>query len=601
MKILGISDHLTCGAAVVENGQLISAVNEERLIRKKMVLGFPRKSIVEVLSLASIKPEELDCVAVASETGHFLNEYVDFDKGTYGIDEGILKGLFFSIGSQASALRSKMPIIEDIYYAAKRPVFAQRRRKVKQVLKDEFGITCPIFFISHHKAHAAAAYLASGYENSLLVTLDGAGDGHSSHVYDARGGRLCLLHAVPAFDSLGCYYAYATEICGFKAGRHEGKLTGLAAYGKPSYRDIFDRYIRYTNGSMVNIGNAYRQSAIKKLRTELPDDFSKADLASTVQTISEEISTQYVAHWLARTGQKNVALAGGVFANVKINQRVHEIEGVKSVFVYPAMSDEGLAAGAALVHWSEKHPDAVAKGHTCLDHVYLGREFSETEIADALANESVPHSEAKDCEAEVAELIAQGYVVARFNGPMEYGPRALGNRSILYRPDEPSVNDWLNKRLRRTEFMPFAPSILTEDAGEYLKALSGGKDTARFMTITFDCTEKMKKTCPGVVHVDGTARPQLVSNHDNPSYYRIIQEFKKRTGIGCIVNTSYNMHEEPIVCTPHDAIRSFKEGHLDVLAIGPFIAKNPEADKRVAANRARSSEERSAAWAIPKV
>jgi carbamoyltransferase len=588
MKILGISDHLTCGAALLQEGRLLAAVNEERLIRKKMVLGFPRKAIAEVLALAGVKPSELDCVAVASETGHFLNDYVDFDNGTFGIEEGLLKGLFFSIGSQASFLRGKVPIIEDLYYTMKQPVFAQRRRKVQAVLKEEFGITCPVVFVSHHLAHAAAAYYASGYQDGLLVTLDGAGDGHSSHIYDARNGKLKLLHAVPAFDSLGCYYAYATEICGFKAGRHEGKLTGLAAYGKPAYEQIIESYIRYENGSMTNIGNVYRQSAIKKLRSRLPKDLSKADLACTIQKVSEDITARYISHWLKQTGHRNVALAGGVFANVKINQRVHEIEGVESVFVYPAMSDEGISAGAALVRWAESNPEPAFQGHRCFDHVYLGREFSEASIAEALSANGVPCSMPEDPEADIAKLIAEGYVVARFNGPMEYGPRALGNRSILYRPDEPEVNDWLNKRLRRTEFMPFAPSILNEDAEEFLQGIRGARDTARFMTITFDCTAKMKELCPGVVHVDGTARPQLVRSSDNPSYYRIISEYKRLTGVGCIVNTSYNMHEEPIVCTPDDAIRSFKEGHLDVLAIGPFIAMGPGAEQRVAAARQRS-------------
>jgi carbamoyltransferase len=601
MKVLGISDHLTCGAAVVDSGRVVAAVNEERLVRKKMVLGFPRKAIVEVLALAGVRPQELDCVAVASTTGHFLDAYVDFDKGAFGVDEGLVKGLLFNIGARASFLRSKLPFLEDLYYAVKQPIFAHRRRRVREVLRREFDITCPVVFISHHLAHAAGAYQASGFEDALLVTLDGAGDGHSSHIYDARGGKLTLLRAVPAFDSLGKYYAYVTEICGFTAGRHEGKVTGLAAYGTPTYRDVFDRYIRSDDGSMKNIGNAYRQSALRRLSAELPDGFSKANLAATIQTVTEEIAVRYTSRWLKRTGLRNVALAGGVFANVKINQRIHEIDDVESLFVYPAMSDEGLAAGAALVRWAETNPDAVSKGTKCFDHVYLGREYSDDDIARALAREGIPHTRSDDCEADTAQLIADGYVVARFAGRMEYGPRALGNRSILYRPDEPSVNDWLNTQLRRTEFMPFAPSILKEDADQFLKDLEGARDTARFMTITFDCTDKMKQQCPGVVHVDGTARPQLVSSTDNPSYYRIIKAFKERTGLGCIVNTSFNIHEEPIVCSPGDAIRAFKKGHLDVLAIGPFLAKSVGVDERVAARRQGSQGERTASWTTAKV
>ena len=581
MKILGISDHLTCGAALIEDGRIVAAVNEERLARMKMVMGFPRKSIEEVLSIANVKPDELDYVAVASETGHFLNEYVDFDQGTYGIDEGLMKGLFFSIGARASFLRSKLPILENLYYGLKQPLFAHRRRKVKQVLQDEFGICCPVKYVSHHLAHAATAYYASGFEDGLIVTLDGAGDGHSSHVYDAAGGNLTYLHSVPAFDSLGCYYAYATEICGYKAGKHEGKLTGLAAYGKPAYRELFDRYIAYRDGTIKNIGDAYRHAAIRKLESELPDDFSHQDLATTIQLLSEEIAVQYVSYWQRQTERRNVGLAGGVFANVKINQRIHEIGAVDSVFVYPAMSDEGISAGAALVQLHAVNPGMIKTGNDCLDHVYLGRDFSDRDIAMALDGQRVPHNKSSNCEADIAELIEKGYVVARFNGRMEYGPRALGNRSILYRPDEPSVNDWLNKRLKRTEFMPFAPAVLDEEAEHCFFGLRGARNTARFMTITFDCTKTMSQSCPGVVHIDGTARPQIVSETDNPSFYRIIREFKKLTGLPCIVNTSFNIHEEPIVCTPQDAIRAFKDGHLDVLAIGPYIAKSPEADQRV--------------------
>jgi carbamoyltransferase len=575
MNILGISDHFTSGAAVIIDGRVVTAVNEERLARKKMVMGFPRKSIAEVLRLAGLRPQELDAVAVASHWGHFLDNYVEMTNGVFAVDEGILRSLFFSVGSQLSFLRSKAPILERLYYDLRRPVYAQRRRKIAEVLRREFDITCPIRYFSHHFAHAACAYYASGFDDGLMVTLDGAGDGHSSHVYEVTGGRWQHLHSVPSFDSIGDYYAYVTHICGFKAGKHEGKITGLAAYGHPSYRQIFDRFIRYDgHGSMVNIGDCFRFAAIRKLLAALPRDYTKENLAATVQDLTEDIATRYVTFWMKQTGKRNIGLAGGVFANVKVNQRIHEIEGVDSLLVHPAMSDEGLAAGAALLHWSQSHGDARPPTGRCFEHVYLGPEFSERQIADALDAEKVEYNRPQDMEGEIARLVSQGYVVARFAGRMEYGPRALGNRSILYRPDQPSVNDWLNKRLRRTEFMPFAPTALAEDADQYFIGLDGARDTARFMTITFDCTDLMKTTCPGVVHVDGTARPQLVSESDNPSYYRIVKEFKKLTGMSCIVNTSFNIHEEPIVCSPQDAIRAFKIGHLDVLAIGPLLALN---------------------------
>ena len=578
MRILGISDHFISGAAVIIDGRVVSAVNEERLARMKMVMGFPRKSIEAALAIAGVRPEELDAVAVASEWGHFLNEYVPFDNGVFGVDEGVVRNLFFSAGSHLSWLRNKLPIAERLYYDLRRPAFARRRDRIREVLRDEFGITCPVTFESHHLCHAAGAHQASGFDDALVVTLDGAGDGHSAHVYEFRSGRATRLRTVPSFDSLGDYYGYVTHICGFKAGKHEGKITGLAAYGDPSYRAIFDRLIRYEDGSMVNAGNAFRHAAIKKLRSALPKDFSKKDLAATVQQVAEDITTSFIAYWQERTGLSNVALAGGVFANVKINQRVHELPGVSSVFVYPAMSDEGIAAGAALIRWSEA--TGTWAPSRCFDHVYLGPEFTDKEMENALQSKAITFTRPAEPEVEVARMVADGRVVARFAGRMEYGPRALGNRSILYRPDEPEVNDWLNKRLGRTEFMPFAPAAIAEDAHLYFDGLDGTHDTARFMTITYNCTDLMQKTCPGVVHVDGTARPQLVSESDNPSYYRILTEYKRLTGQSCFVNTSFNIHEEPIVCTPSDAIRAFTKGHLDVLAVGPFIAENQQPESR---------------------
>lgn len=580
MKVLGISDHIISGAAVVEEGRIVSAVNEERLARKKMLMGFPRLSITKVLELSGTRREELDHVAVASNWGHFLNDPVEFNSGVFAVDEGLVKNLFFAVGSRVSFLRSKLPFLEPIYYGMRQPVFAHRRREIRRILKEEFGISCPVEFVSHHHAHAASAYYGSGYEDALVATLDASGDGHSSHVYEVNGGKWKLLHTIPAFDSLGSWYATVTHISGFTAGKHEGKITGLAAYGKPDYLEILERMIQYKDGSMVNAADAFRSAAIRKLERALPTDWSREDLASSIQILSEQICSRYVGHWRDKTGQRNVALAGGVCANVRINQHIHELPGVESVYVFPAMSDEGLSAGAALLLFAQKRPEMRMHGEKCFEHVYLGQCYTEREIADALSAAGVEHSRLERPESEIARLISKGYVVARFNDRMEYGPRALGNRSILYRPDDRSANDWLNHSLKRTEFMPFAPVTLAEDAHRFYLGLKGAEETARFMTITFDCTEEMRRNYTGVVHIDGTARPQLVSESDNPSYYRIVSEFKRLTGLSSIVNTSFNIHEEPIVCTPQDAIRAFQTGHLDVLAIGPFIAKNVDADQR---------------------
>jgi len=212
---------------------------------------------------------------------------------------------------------------------------------------------------------------------------------------------------------------------------------------------------------------------------------------------------------------------------------------------------------------------------TALEDVYLGPDFTDHEIEKALEGAEMPAQYVGDVERNIAELLARGRVVARFEGRMEYGPRALGNRSILYQATDPTVNDWLNKRLRRTEFMPFAPVTLEEFADQCYLGLNGARQAARFMTITANCTDWMKQHCPAVVHVDGTARPQLLARKTNPRYYRILDEYRKLTGLPTLINTSFNLHEEPIVCSPSDALRSFSEGELDYLALGNYLVANP--------------------------
>jgi carbamoyltransferase len=319
-------------------------------------------------------------------------------------------------------------------------------------------------------------------------------------------------------------------------------------------------------------------SAVAELRRRLPQDFAREDLAASIQKHTERLATEFARHWIGVTGKRDVALAGGLFGNVRINQEIHELDAVDRCFVHPGMSDAGMGVGAALAAYYDRSPRP-ALNTRCLDHVYLGPSFGAGEIEVALAGRGLDVSFPDDLEAEVAGLLAEGAVVARFDGRMEYGPRALGNRSILYRPDDPSVNDWLNAALKRTEFMPFAPAVREEDASRCFHHMEGAERTSRFMTITFYCTDLMRKRCPGTVHIDGTARPQVVRSEDNPSFHRIIERYGELTGTPAIINTSFNMHEEPIVCSPDDAVRAFVSSQLDYLAIGPYLARNP-AQKR---------------------
>jgi carbamoyltransferase len=288
-----------------------------------------------------------------------------------------------------------------------------------------------------------------------------------------------------------------------------------------------------------------------------------------------------VSAWLAKTAMKNIVVSGGVHANVKLNQRLREIPGVERIFVYPNMGDGGCGTGAAMLAFE----------HRCvpraIDNVYLGPDYTEAEIAAALEVHGLAGERFDDTEERVAALLKNDSIVGRFNGRMEYGPRALGNRSILYPAKEPAVNQWLNHQLGRTEFMPFAPAALASEAHRLFHNLQGSEKSAEFMTLTFDCTDEMKRKCPAAVHVDGTARPQMVSRESNPSFHRILSRYNELTGIPALINTSFNMHEEPIVCSPDDAIRAFLAGRLDYLAIGPFLVRHPRFEE-ISRDRSRS-------------
>ena len=580
MLVLGITDGMSCGAAVVQDGAVLAAVSEERLTRIKMAFGFPRLSIAEVLRLANVGPSDIDLVTAATVNGYLYNGVREFDGWLEG-DKGTLRNAIFRVAGELAFLAEAVPGAEDLYYRARRPIFTRRRQTIGSILCEEFGLTAPLAFIDHHLAHAASAYFTSGLTDATVVTMDGGGDGASSHIYAVNDGAFRRLAHTSSYNSLGNYYAYATQICGFKAQKHEGKVTGLAAHGEPIYADLLDKFITFDGTRLRNRGRVVFRPAVHAIRRRLPPGWRREDLAASIQSHAERLAVAYVGHHLADGGSPHLAIAGGLFANVRINQELSNLPGVASVFVHPGMTDVGLAVGAALTPClRENSHRSMEPARDVLDHVYLGPSYTSQTIVAALDAHHVHYTRSVDIESDVAQLLTDGYVVARFNGRMEYGPRALGNRSILYQPSDTTVNDWLNEHLARTEFMPFAPSTLMEHADEFYARVPTGRDAARFMTITLDCTDRMKQTCPGVVHVDGTARPQLVRREDNPSYYRIIDEFHRRTGVPTIVNTSFNMHEEPIVCSPDDAIRAFQRGHLDALAIGDYLVRSPEPPDR---------------------
>ncbi len=588
MYVLGLGDHVDCGSALLEDGVVLAAINDERLVREKMVFGVPRESIRAILDLAGVRPDQIDLVAVGTRNQHLVPQYTDFRGGWFGLKRDKSKKLLFDVGSRLARFHNYLPGLEFAYYLLRRPSFLKRRRALRRILREELGIAAPVQFVDHHYCHATSAYYSSDFgREATVITIDGGGDGMSAKAYEVSEGRFRELTRVGSYHSLGNMYSYVTEICGFKAGRHEGKITGLAAHGEPIHEELLDSLLTYRDGGFHNVGNIFFHSALGELRQRLPEPFDREDLAASVQRHAERLSIEFTRYWVSRTGNRDVALAGGLFANVRINQKIHELPEVDRCFVHPGMTDSGIAVGAALAAYHDRDPRPETNTR-CLETVYLGPSYSSEDIAAVLENEEVDFGMPEDLPAECARLLSQGAVVAWFDGRMEYGPRALGNRSILYQPTDPSVNDWLNKALSRTEFMPFAPATIYEDRHRFYHSLAGAERTARFMTMTFDCTDEMKSTCPGVVHIDGTARPQLVRKQDNPSYYRVIEEYRSLTGLSSIINTSFNLHEEPIVCSPQDAVRAFKLGHLDYLAIGPYLARNP-APIEAAERRARGA------------
>ena len=578
MLVLGVSDGLTGGAALVRDGEILAVVSEERLSRLKMAFGFPRESIAEVMRIADVTPDQIDLVAEATQNNHFYNDVRPFTGWLQDeSDEGFVRNAIVNTVSGFGHLVDRFPVLESLYYAAKFPIYASRRSAIRRIFKQELGIGAPVRFVDHHLCHAASAYFTSGFDDALTLTMDGGGDRGSSVVYLVRNGVFRKIGETSAFNSLGNYYSYITHICGYKAQKHEGKITGLAAHGKPIYRDLLDSLITFDAGEIKNVGGQVFRGAVELIESRLPHGWSKIDLAASIQQHSEDLAVAYVKHHVPMDNSGNLAIAGGLFANVRINQRMLEIDGVNRLFVHPGMTDCGMPVGAAL-ELCINTEDGKTTGwkRDVIQDVYYGTGYSLKEIEQALRDNGLEFSRSECIEKDIAELLTQGYVVARFNGRMEYGPRALGNRSILYQPADPAVNDWLNKCLDRTEFMPFAPSVLMKYTDQCFHNHSGAEDSARFMTITFDCTDWMKRHCAGVVHVDGTARPQLVKREDNESYWAIINEFRKLTDVPVVINTSFNMHEEPIVCSPQDAIRAFRLGHLDYLAIGDFLVPSPE-------------------------
>ena len=562
MKILGLNYLSESSISYMENGKIKFSISEERLNRIKNWYGNPLSSIEHFLNAYNLDLKDINYFCSHGLVTNFKEEDLNFREYKKKID---------LIKKSTLKNENKNYLISQIKFRKKKELLAIRRAKIllsklKKIIKRK------IYIFDHHKCHAATAAYFSGWENSYILTIDGWGDGYSSKLYKFSKGKLKQLRSTSLLNSLGYFYGSITKLLGFIPHRHEGKVLGLAAYGNPdlAYKEIsemisFDKKIKNFKSHPEN-GYYLPLFENKRLKT-LIKKFKKKDIAAATQQHLEKIVADYVKS--IDDKPFNLALSGGVFSNVKLNQRLLELKNVKDIFIFPNMGDGGLSVGAAaLCHSKFKKLNSKK-----LENYYLGLSFSNKNIEKLLKKFKVKYIFKKNLEKQIANYLHKNKTVAIFQGKMEFGPRSLGNRSILVSSKNFKVNKWLNKRLGRTEFMPFAPITLKRHAKRMYKNYKKGIYSSKFMTITYNCSNLMKKISPAPVHIDGTARPQIIDKSVNPRAYKILNEYYKISKNPNLINTSFNMHEEPIVYTPEDAIKSFKRSKLDYLYIGDYLIK----------------------------
>lgn len=568
MLILSMSNAVHDNSVVVaDDYRILSAIQLERVTRIKgdgtrnsPSAGIMPEIIADALRAAGASASDIEHVAVSR--GRLPSEYFYLPLRKRAWDSA--RGVFGKVKT----------------YPVDRQMFKRQTLNFGDIVRrGDFlraqGLreNLPLSDYNHHYAHAVGALFFTDWDNALLYTADGGGD---YAYYSARhcaggiiktlfGGDGDILRGLPPEEhSVGAVYGKMTEALGYKINRHEGKLTGLAAFGEPAIYEELKKRFWVDDSGVVRTDLADGKERDDYVRV-LGQSVKPADAAASVQKFLEEIVLESVGCYLKQTGARKLALAGGVFANVALNRRLAELADVDELFVFPAMGDEGLAVGGVYdVLLRRDGWEKWSQQRRRLEHLYWGG--SHDDEARQLFNEQAAR-EGGDAAQTAAELLAAGKIVAIYCGGMEFGPRALGARSILANPSDTAVNKTLNERLQRTEFMPFAPYILEEDADDVFDLPAASKYAARFMTITCAVREKWRGRIPAVVHVDGSARPQIIGDKHNPLYARVLREFKARTGLPVLVNTSFNVHEEPIVYKPAECLRALNDGRVDYVLL----------------------------------
>ena len=560
MRILGIGFLSESSVALINNGKIEFAISEERLNRKKNWWGNPFKAINFVLSNTNKKLKDINYFAT-----HGLSAYsndvpsrLHFQKKVNEIKKSKLN------------VKIKKKQINFLKKRFNHEILANKRtlKNVNQ-LKKKFK---NLEVYDHHDAHAASAYFYSGWKDCYVLTIDGWGDNSSSKFYKVQNGNLNLISKTNTIDSLGYFYGSITKLLGFKPHRHEGKILGLAAYGnyKKAY-SIISKMISYDKKNRTFKGNFEKGLYLAKFENPnisfLTKKFSSKDIAAAAQKRIEEVIIEFINHNIPK--KSKIALAGGVFANVKINQKISEHKKIDEIFIFPNMGDGGLSVGAAVLSLIKHSKLRSFK----LKDMYLGPKYSSRQILKEIKKEKLKILKLRTPSKYLASKIHEGKVIGCFQGRMEFGPRALGNRSIFASTTDESINKWLNNKLKRTEFMPFAPITIDKFAKKMYQNLDTKYFAAKFMTTTTKCSKKAISCSPAAIHIDNTARPQIITKKANQKIYNLLNEYYKISGNPNLINTSFNVHEEPIVCTPNDAIRAFKSSKLDYLYIGDYVIK----------------------------
>jgi carbamoyltransferase len=560
VNVLGIWDGHDSGAALLQGGRLRFAVNEERLSRRKLEVRFPVRSIEACLAHAGLGPEQVDIVAVSTfDPAKTVGRLWPGSKERY-YDVRRRKTRPGPLAELTRMVKYRMTEWSPGLTSSALSRLALRRELARHALAG-----AQLRLIDHHDAHAAAAAWASGFAPCAVLTVDGLGDGVSATISVFRDGRLERVAMSPARCSLGVFFEHVTNLLNMRELEDEGKVMALADHAAP----IADEdnplltWVRVREGVITTERPGHR---LRRALARIHWQYANEQFAYLAQRVVEHACVALARDAVKLTGLGRLALAGGVVSNVKATRRVRLLPEVEDIYVFPHMGDGGLALGAAVLAAS-RSGEAIDLD---LGHLDLGHGYDTSAIAAALRTAGLVAGPVTNLPCRVADILGEGRIVMWFQGRMEYGPRALGNRSVLARPDRPDLRDRLNLALkRRVWYQPFCPSMLESEGQRVLADWTGGRN--RSMTMAYEVSTCFRDRLAGVISVDGTCRPQFVPDSEPGDFAELLREARRRWSVGAVLNTSFNIHGEPLVCSPAEAIDVFRRSGADALAIGPFL------------------------------